>query len=122
MQQQAIEQGNFRLAERIQTTFMKMQLRPFYHILLLVLGLPVTVAVFVLYMIRRKDDRSSRIYNDVYTQLRYSDYYRQLSEEFAEQIARKNQFFGTPSMPPNSKPTTVSMGIKALVNACFHRT
>ncbi|WP_404335089.1 ABC transporter permease [Planococcus rifietoensis] len=96
MQQQAIEHGNFRLAERIQTTFMKMQLRPLYYILLLVLGLPVTVAVFVLYVIRRKDDRSSRIYNDVYTQLRYSDYYRQLSEEFAEQIARKNQFFGTP--------------------------
>lgn len=96
MQQQAIEQGNFRLAERIQLTFMKMQLRPLYYILLLVLGLPVTVAVFVLYMIRRKDDRSNRIYNDVYTQLRYSDYYRRLSEEFAERIARKNRFFGTP--------------------------
>lgn len=95
MQQQAIEQGNFRLAERIQFTFMKMQRRPIYYTVLLVLGLPVTIVVFILYLMRRKDDRSSRIYHDVYVQLRYSDYYSRITEEFAHQIAQKNRFFAT---------------------------
>lgn len=96
MQQQVLDQRNSGFAERIHFTFMKMQLRPIYYAFLLLLGLPVTVAVFILYLIRRKDDRSSKIYNDIYAQLRQSIYYGQIKEEFAHQIVQKNRFFGTP--------------------------
>lgn len=86
---------SFGIAERIHFTFGKMQQRPVYNFLLLVLGFPVTIAVFILYLIRSKNDKSISVYNDVYARLLQTDYHARMKQEFMDQIMQKHRFFNT---------------------------
>ena len=55
----------FGLSDVLQYTFGKMERRLSYKYWLLILGLPVHLIVFLFYLLKRKDDTYSSIYEEV---------------------------------------------------------
>ena len=83
----------FRLSDVLQYTFGKMERRPSYKYWLLILGLPVHLIVFLFYLLKRKDDTYTSIYEEVRASLTASGYKEESMLDFKEQLLRKHSFF-----------------------------
>ena len=83
----------FRLLDVLQYTFGKMERRPSYKYWLLILGLPIHLIVFLFYLLKRKDDTYTSIYEEVRASLTASGYKEASMLDFKEQLLRKHSFF-----------------------------
>ncbi|WP_342539641.1 ABC transporter permease [Sporosarcina sp. FSL K6-1540] len=83
----------FRLSDVLRYTFGKMGRRPTYKYLLLILGLPVHVIVFLFYLSKRGDNKYSSIYEEVRASLTSTGYKEAAMLDFKEQLLRKQSFF-----------------------------
>ncbi|UNJ81257.1 ABC transporter permease [Metabacillus dongyingensis] len=82
------------LLNPILLTYNKIQLRPTYHFLLLILGFPVTLVVLLFYFYRRKKDSFTFIEEETKAMLHAAGYKEQMKQEFKDQLLRKQIFFG----------------------------
>jgi len=76
-----------------QFTYTKMQKRLSNKYLLLILGLPIHLIVFLLYSLKSKSDISTSIKEEVKDTLASSGLEEELRQEFKEQLLRKHTFF-----------------------------
>jgi peptide/nickel transport system permease protein len=83
----------FRLLDVLQYTYGKMERRPSYKYWLLILGLPIHLIVFLFYLLKRKDDTYTLIYEEVRASLTASGYKEESMLDFKEQLLRKHSFF-----------------------------
>ncbi|MBR2570046.1 MAG: ABC transporter permease subunit, partial [Paenibacillus sp.] len=71
-----------------------MLLHPIYRWIVLLVGLPVNFVVLLFYLYQRRSDTYSEIRRRTKQELLDSDYKKELQSSFAEQLDRKEQFFG----------------------------
>jgi len=76
-----------------QFTYTKMQKRLSNKYLLLILGLPIHLIVFLLYSLKSKSDISTSIKEEVKDTLASSGLEEELRQEYKEQLLRKHTFF-----------------------------
>ncbi|GIN58152.1 ABC transporter permease [Lederbergia ruris] len=74
-------------------TYGKMLTRPAYKFWLILLGLPVHILVFFIYLYKRKNDPSLLILKETQEKLEASGYKTQLMQEFENEYRRKQSFF-----------------------------
>lgn len=82
--------------ETIRYTYSKMSLRSFYHGLLLLLGLPVTLFVFIVYLFQKNNDAYSTVLEETRASLLGTGYRERLKEDFKQQLIQKQRFFNKP--------------------------
>lgn len=85
--------GNRRLTGNISTTYRKILLNPSYKYLLLLLGAPVNLVVFLIYMVQSKKDAYSMLRRKKQAELLSSGYRDKLLSDNKEQLLRKHAFF-----------------------------
>lgn len=85
--------GTNRLANTISTTYRKILLNPSYKYFLLLLGAPVNLVVFLIYMVQSKKDAYSTLRTKIEDRLLASGYRDQLLADNKEQLLRKHAFF-----------------------------
>ncbi|HLU22092.1 ABC transporter permease [Lederbergia graminis] len=81
------------IVETIKFTFVKMQRRPSYKYILMILGLPVYIFAFIYFLIKKKNDAYFRIVENTRADLINSGYKENLQQELKEQLLRKHEFF-----------------------------
>lgn len=79
---------------RVQYTYGKMVHRPFYAFALFILGLPIYICAFLIYLFRKKDDTHARLTEEIKAKLQASGYAERLFTTYKEQIRTKQLFFG----------------------------
>lgn len=85
--------AGFNLLDIFQFTYSKMQKRLSNKYLLLILGLPIHLIVFLFYLFISKDSLSASIQEEVRASLAASGYEDELRREYEEQLIRKHTFF-----------------------------
>ncbi len=88
-----------RSAGRLAEIYSKMLLHPAYRYLLLLLGAPVNVVVFFIYLYRRKLSGQSGRRRELESRLQETGEYERLLEEARGQLLRKHRFFGQTASP-----------------------
>ena len=83
----------FILTQIINTTFSKMLLNPSYKFFILLLGAPVNIVVFLIYLYRRKRDPYYSVMAQTKLELLATDYIDVLRSEVEEQLRKKQLFF-----------------------------
>lgn len=86
--------GDSRLISRIMTTHRKILLNPSYKYLYLLLGAPVHLVVFIVYLMQRRKDAYASIKARVADELVTLGERERLRTEQLEQLQRKHAFFG----------------------------
>lgn len=86
--------GQRRLISNISITYRKILLNPSYKYLLLLLGAPVNLVVFLIYMFQSKKDAYTSLRSKVLAELISTGYRDKLRAEQLEQLKRKHAFFG----------------------------
>ena len=86
--------SNAGLADIIGSAYRKMLLHPIYRWIVLLVGLPVNFVVLLFYLYQRRSDTYSEIRRRTKQELLDSNYMQELRNSFAEQLDRKEQFFG----------------------------
>lgn len=86
--------SNAGLADIIGSAYRKMLLHPIYRWIVLLVGLPVNFVVLLFYLYQRRSDTYSEIRRRTKQELLDSNYMQELRSSFAEQLDRKEQFFG----------------------------
>ncbi|KAB2330514.1 ABC transporter permease [Cytobacillus depressus] len=81
-------------SEIIRRTYSKMQVHSTYKWLILLLGFPVHLVVYFIYLKRRKQDTYSSLLKENRQTLLAYGYKEELLLEFKEQLLRKQAFFG----------------------------
>lgn len=84
------------LSSALHFAYTKMSLRPAYHLLLLVLGLPVTVFVFFFYLHQKRNDVFHLLLAETRETLLQTGYRQRLKQEFKDQLIQKQIFFNKP--------------------------
>lgn len=84
----------FDLTSIIGTAYSKMFLNPPYRFLILVLGAPVHLVVWLVYLYKRMTDSYSSELAQTKLELLASNYKDELRAEIKEQLLRKHRFFG----------------------------
>ena len=82
-----------RFSNSLSHTFGKMQQRTVYKYLLFLLGLPVHVITYFLFLLKKKKDTSSYVQQEIEASLKASGLKEQLKREYTEQYTRKHTFF-----------------------------
>lgn len=82
-----------RLISNINSTYRKILLNPSYKYLLLLLGAPVNLVVFLVYMFQSKKDAYTTLKAKVQAHLISSGYREKLKSQQLEQLKRKHEFF-----------------------------
>lgn len=77
-------------------TYSKMSLRPAYHFLLLLLGWPVAIFVFLFYLKEKNNDAYHSAFEKTRKTLYEKGVRERLKHEFHEQLVQKQIFFGKP--------------------------
>ncbi len=77
----------------ISTTYHKILLNPSYKYLLLLLGAPVNLVVFLFYLVQRRKDDYTAAENRIRSAMLASGYLEALQGEIAQQQKRKHEFF-----------------------------
>ncbi|WP_054956327.1 ABC transporter permease [Paenibacillus dakarensis] len=85
--------GKIRLASTISKTYRKILLNPSYKYILLLLGAPVNLVVFLIYMVQSKKDAYSTLRTKIQAELLASDFRDKLLSDNKEQLLRKHTFF-----------------------------
>lgn len=83
----------FNLLNSFLQTYRKLRLRPNYKWLLFILGLPVNLVVYLIYLYERKNEVYSSILEETKQNLLASGYKEQLMLEYKNQLLRKHAFF-----------------------------
>lgn len=78
----------------ISSTYRKMLLNPSYKYLVLLLGAPVNLIVFILYLLQRQGSAYSSLSKDIQNEWLASGLENRIREDIEEQERRKYQFFG----------------------------
>lgn len=86
--------GRSNLANIINRTHGKIQLRLPYKYLLLILGLPVNIVVFFIYLYRKRGDSYFSILKETKNSLLESGYREHVRHELLDQVLQKQEFFG----------------------------
>ncbi|MEH7388909.1 ABC transporter permease [Bacillus sp. JJ1503] len=81
-------------SETLSQSYKKMQPHPAYKWLIYILGLPVHLIVFIIYLNNRKRDTYSSLFKEKENQLAESGLREQLKQQYRDQILRKQAFFG----------------------------
>ena len=81
------------LTMQISQTFVKMQQIPTYKWALVILGMPVYLVVFFIFLFQKKNDAYKEVQQVVKQRLLDSGYLDELREEFKGQLTRKYDFF-----------------------------
>ncbi|GGB52702.1 membrane protein [Lentibacillus populi] len=76
-------------------TYGKMQHRHTYQFILFILGLPVYLYVFVIYLFRKKNDAYFSIREEIKQSLLSSEYSERMKLEFKDELVQKRKFFNT---------------------------
>ncbi|WP_277586951.1 ABC transporter permease [Psychrobacillus antarcticus] len=84
---------NFGFADHLSYVFGKMMKRTSYRYLLLILGFPLHLIVFLFYRVKRKNDTYFTIRNKINTSLQTAGLKEKLIRDFKEQYVRKHAFF-----------------------------
>ncbi|MCV4234715.1 ABC transporter permease [Virgibacillus sp. LDC1] len=82
-----------RLIGLISSTYSKILLNPSYRYLLLLLGAPVNLVVFLFYLVQRKKDDYTAAENRIRSEMLAAGYLEALRSEMMEQQKRKHDFF-----------------------------
>lgn len=82
-----------RLISSISSTYSKILLNPSYRYLLLLLGAPVNLVVFLFYLVQRKKDDYAAAENRIRSEMLAAGYLEALRTEIMEQQKRKHGFF-----------------------------
>ncbi|WP_404447977.1 ABC transporter permease [Sutcliffiella horikoshii] len=77
----------------LQLIYEKLCRAPIYKWLVLLLGIPIVVWIYGLYLIKRRDDPYAEVYEKVKGQLEVEGIYEQLVSKYTAQINQKNRFF-----------------------------
>lgn len=77
----------------LQYTFMRMQRSPSYKYLLLILGLPIHLIVYLFFLVKKKDDEYSLLHEKMGRTLEATGYKDELRIAYKEQFLRKHTFF-----------------------------
>ncbi|MFI2858597.1 ABC transporter permease [Paenibacillus sp. JSM ZJ436] len=85
--------GFSRTINHITSTYRKILLNPSYKYLFLLLGAPVHLVVFFVYMIQRNHDAYTAVVNRLRNEWLSSGYHLKLQEEIQDQLRRKAEFF-----------------------------
>ncbi|MFC7677886.1 ABC transporter permease [Paenibacillus sp. GCM10028914] len=85
--------GTNQLANSISTIYRKILLNPSYKYFLLLLGAPVNLVVFLIYMVQSKKDAYSTHRTKIEAELLASGYRDKLLTDNKEQLLRKHAFF-----------------------------
>lgn len=109
--------GDRRLTRSISTTYRKILLNPSYKYLFLLLGAPVHLVVFLIYMVQSKRDAYSLLRSMVQDELVSSGYRDKLRTEHLEQLRRKHEFFGQ-----KTSEEKLNREAEALTEAQFRET
>ena len=78
----------------ISSTYRKMLLNPSYKYLVLLLGAPVNLIVFIVYLLQQQGSTYSSLKKDIQNEWLASGLENRIREEIEEQERRKYQFFG----------------------------
>lgn len=79
---------------RLSNTFWKMNQYPLLKWVMLIIGLPVYVISFFIYLFKRKNDTHKQLRQDLAAELAQADVKGQLIDKHIEQLKRKHSFFG----------------------------
>ncbi|MBY0123516.1 ABC transporter permease [Bacillus sp. S/N-304-OC-R1] len=85
---------SIRFSETLSRSYLKMQLHPAYKWFIFILGLPVHLIVFFIYLSRRKGDTYSSLLREQENELAEAGLGEQLRQQYSDQISRKQAFFG----------------------------
>ncbi|EPY04295.1 binding-protein-dependent transport systems inner membrane component [Paenibacillus alvei TS-15] len=80
--------------ETISHSYTKLSLNPIYARLAILLGLPVHLAAYIVYQVRRRDDNVQAARDLVTQELLASGYKEKLQADFEDQLRCKHRFFG----------------------------
>jgi peptide/nickel transport system permease protein len=91
------KRGNLKFSELIGRTYSKMQPHPVYKWLAIILGLPVQLVIYFIYLNKRNKDAYSSILEETKHALLAAGYKEDLKFQYKEQILKKEAFFGQKS-------------------------
>ncbi|MCK6075154.1 ABC transporter permease subunit [Paenibacillus silvae] len=86
-------QSTSRLAAHLSFIYGKMLLHPVYRYVLLILGLPINLIIYLLWRSDRKQDQWDAVRQQIEQELRSTSYLEVKRLELEEQLRRKHRFF-----------------------------
>ncbi|WP_459503222.1 ABC transporter permease [Bacillus sp. C1] len=107
--------GIFNLSNIINRTYEKMQLRLPYKYLILILGLPVNIVVFLIYLYRKRRDSYFSILEETKNSLLKTGYRENVRLELLDQTLRKQTFFNEKTSMQKTNQL-----VEKLTNEQFH--
>lgn len=90
------EKNTSSFLEKVQYTYGKMLHRPLYASVLCIVGFPIYIVAFIMYVFRKKDDTYAQLLIQTEKELRDRNFVEQKLEIYKEQIKTKKLFFNEP--------------------------
>ncbi|MCJ7842980.1 ABC transporter permease [Lederbergia sp. NSJ-179] len=114
--------NHYRFLGMLSFTYGKMLTRSSYKFWVILLGLPVHLLVFFIYLYKRRQDPSFTILNETHGKLVAADYKAKLMEEFENEYRRKQEFFSKKIIPKEMKQHAKKWSDKQFQKVLFEQT